>query len=107
MADRQHADVVNGLVITDLESEDSEEILHAAQVEEKKFELVKKQREILRRKMRRLLAKRIASARFLSKKVPKKVSGIVKKFSNIGKEIENFVQERNVGVDYWRRIGAF
>ena len=32
--------------------------------------------------------------------------GIVKKFPNIGKAIEDFVSERNVGADFWRRTGV-
>lgn len=68
--------------------------------EEKK--LVEEQRAIVRRKLRRQRAKRIASARFLSRKISKKVRGIVKKFPNIRKDIENYVTEFNVGADYWR-----
>ena len=32
--------------------------------------------------------------------------GIIKKFPNIGKDIEKFVTEWNVGADYWRRTGV-
>ena len=34
------------------------------------------------------------------------VRGIVKDFPEIGKTIEEFVQERNIGADHWRRTGV-
>ena len=104
--DEQHADVVNGLVVTDSESEDPELLSQAAVMEEEKKTVIKKHREILRRKIRRQRAKRIATANLLSRKVSKKARGIVKKFPNIGKAIEDYVSERNVGADYWRRTGV-
>lgn len=60
----------------------------------------------MRRKLRRRRVKRVADARFLLRKVSKKVRGIMKKFPNIGKDIEKFVTEQNVGADYWRRTGV-
>ena len=103
--EEQCANLVNGLVITDSESENPELWCQAAEVEIKR-KLVQKQRTILQRKMRRQRAKRIATANFLSRKVSKKARGIVKKFPNIGKAIEDFVLERNVGADFWRRTGV-
>ena len=104
--EEQRADLVNGLIITDSESENPELWSQAAEVETEKRKLVQKQRTILQRKIRRQRAKRIATANFLSRRVSKKTRGIVKKFPNIGKAIEDFVSERNVGADFWRRTGV-
>ena len=39
-------------------------------------------------------------------KVSKKARGIVRKFPNIGKAIEDLISECNVGADFWRRTGV-
>ncbi len=44
------------------------------------------------RKHMRQKAKRMAEARLLKRKLPKRVSRILKKFPNIGKDIEEFVK---------------
>ena len=44
--------------------------------------------------------------RFLSRKVSKAVRGVLLECPNIGKDIETFVSERNVGADAWRRTGV-
>ena len=85
--EEQRANLVNGLVITDSESENPELWCQAAEVKIEKRKLVQKQWTILQRKMRRQRAKRIATANFLSRKVSKKAHGIVKKFPNIGKAL--------------------
>ena len=103
--EKQHADLVNGLVITDSESENPELWSQAAEVETEKRKLVHKQRIILQLKICRQRAKRIATANFLSRKVSKKARGILK-FPNIGKAIEDFVSECSVGADFWRRTGV-
>ena len=100
--EEQRADLVNGLIITDSESENPELWSQAAEVETEKRKLVQKQRTILQRKIHR----QRATANFLSRRVSKKTRGIVKKFPNIGKAIEDFVSERNVGADFWRRTGV-
>ena len=43
-------------------------------------------------------AKAVAERRFLASRRSKKVTGILKTFPGIGKEIESFVQERSVGL---------
>ena len=68
----QHADLVNGLTITDSESENPELWSQAAEVETEKRKLLQKQRTILQRKIRRQHAKHIAAANFLSRRVSKK-----------------------------------
>ena len=44
--------------------------------------------------------------RFLCRKVSKKLRGVLEECPCIGKEIEAFVIERNVGADAWRRTGV-
>ncbi len=48
----------------------------------------------------------MAEQNFLSRKVSRKVRGILDQFPNIGKEIEAFVEESNVGAEAWRRTGV-
>lgn len=64
--------------------------------------LIKKKRKSLARRIRRAKAKEVARANFLSKKVSKKVKTVIDKFPDIGKTIETFVQDCNVGADAWR-----
>ena len=51
-------------------------------------------------------AKRIAEQNFLANKSSKRMSTIVTMFPDIGKVIEKFVKENNVGADRWRRTGV-
>lgn len=36
----------------------------------------------------------------------KRVLKLLKKYLNLGKDIESFVYENRIGVDVWRRIGV-
>ena len=65
-----------------------------------------KKRAAIKRKARRLWAKMIAEKHFLSNKNSKRVSRILQECPDIGKRIESFVQDRNVGADAWRRTGV-
>ena len=69
-------------------------------------EQVLKKRKKFKRKHARLKAQKIAEARLLRKKLPKGVSRILKRFPNIGKDVEEFVKSRKVGADAWRRTGV-
>ena len=69
------------------------------------MELVNKKKSSIRRKARYLKSKLIAKQRFLGRKQTRKVSKILQDCPDIGKEIEKFVQERNIGADAWRRTG--
>jgi hypothetical protein len=69
-------------------------------------EAVRKRRIMYRRKHVRQKAKRMAEARLLKRKLPKRVSRILKKFPNIGKDVEEFVSGKRVGADAWRRTGV-
>ena len=64
-------------------------------------EQVKIQRQKIKRKEKRQLARLKAESRLLKRKVPKRVSQIVNKFPNIGKDIEEFVRSNKVGADAW------
>ena len=48
----------------------------------------------------------IAEKRFLCNKSSKRVSKIIQQCPDIGKVIETYVQDRNVGADAWRRTGV-
>ena len=50
--------------------------------------------------------KAVAKRRFLQRKISKRVRGILAVYPDIGQCIENFVQERSVGADAWRRTGV-
>ena len=60
----------------------------------------------LRRKSSRDKAKAIAERKFLYRKASRKVSGILMECPDIGQKIEEFVKERSVGADAWRRTGV-
>ena len=65
-----------------------------------------KRRKAIRRRARYTKSKTIAEQNFLGRKTSSSVRGIVKDFPEIGKTIEEFVQERNIGADHWRRTGV-
>ena len=48
----------------------------------------------------------MAERKYFSKKKGKRVDGIVNQFLNVGRVIESFVQERNIGADAWRQTGV-
>ena len=60
----------------------------------------------IQRHARYLRNKVIAEHNFLCKKRSQKVSKIISDCDNIGKVIEEFVEERNIGADAWRRTGV-
>ena len=49
-----------------------------------------------------MFAKTIAENCFLSRKISKRTSKILKECPDVGKVIEAYVQDRNVGADAWR-----
>ena len=87
---------INGEVVTDTDSDECD--ISSKTIKEKKIKL--------RRKIRRLKAQAIAESRFLSRKVTKKTSKLLKDFPNIGEIVEDFVRDHNVGADSWRRTGV-
>ena len=67
---------------------------------------VKKQQRLLKRQTKRILVSNKVEQRLLKRKVPKAVSRVLRKFPNIGRDIEEFVRSRKVGADAWRRMGV-
>ena len=41
----------------------------------------------------------------LKRKVPARISKTLKKYPNIGKDIERFARQNRIGADSWRRTG--
>ena len=106
LADHE-ANALNGLIVTDSESElDPDELLDLHDLAgERVKSLVMKKRKSLQRRARYERAKQIEQRNYLGRKVSGKVTGILKDFPDIGKEIEKFVQDSSVGADAWRRTG--
>ena len=69
-------------------------------------EMILKHKKIYRRKSHARAAKAMAEACLLRRKLPNRVSRILKKHPNIGADIEAFVKERKIGADAWRRTGV-
>lgn len=97
---------VNDTGLTDSESDDPEDWLDFKLNSEKGKDILLKQRAIIKRMAKRHQAKIIAERCLLKRKVSKRVSSILKKFPNIGKDIEEFVSNKRCGADAWRRTGV-
>ena len=103
----QTAAILSGEIVSDSESDDADDYMGLTTVVSPHAKkLIEKKRKSLARRIRRTKAKEIAKVNFLSKKVSKKVKNVVDKFPDIGKTIENFVQDCNVMEDAWRRTGV-
>ena len=70
--------------------------------------LIKNRRKAIHRHCCYMKAKKIAEQTFLCRRTSHSVllRGIVKEYPNIGKEIEDFVQECNIGADCWCGTGV-
>ncbi len=93
--------LVNGEIVTDSESDNPDHYTNSRN----KLLAIKKKIDALCRGAKRRCAKRIASNKYLQQKT-RKVETIVEKYPDIGKTIEEFVQDCNVGADAWRRTGV-
>jgi len=94
-------------VVTDSESDDPESWLNLKQLKSPAgIELIKKQRKILRQQAKRRAAKLIANNCLLKRKIPKRVSSILKEFPSIAKDVEEYVKSKRCGADAWRRTGV-
>ena len=103
----REANALNGLIVTDSESDDPDTYLEVHDLCSAKAQaLITKKRKSIRRRARYLKSKHIAERNFLARKVSHQVRGILKEYPNIGQEIESFVQEANIGADAWRRTGV-
>jgi len=102
MHEQEHiARIVNGDIVSESESDDPEKYVGLSDpFSESAKSLVVKRRHQIRRRQK---AKAIAERRFLSRKMSKKGSRILKECPDVGKTIEAY---RNVGADAWRRTGV-
>ena len=99
--------MMNGDVVTDSESDDPEQYVGINDpFSSNAVKVIAKQRAINKRQMQRFQAKIIAEENFLTRKVSKKVSRILKECPDIGTVIEKYVEEHSVGADAWRRTGV-
>ena len=97
------ADALNGDMVSESDSNSPDAYLPDR---EASLALKKRLTAIRRKCARDDRAKAIAQKNYLRRKSNKKVTGIISKFPQIGKEIEQFVQDRSVGADAWRRTGV-
>ena len=67
---------------------------------------VNKQQQLLKRQIKIILVSKKVEWRLLKRKLPKAVSRVLRKFPNIGSNIEEFVCSRKVSADAWRRTGV-
>ena len=92
--------------LTDSESDNPEDWISLDLRSAEGKEVVKKHRTIIKRMAKRQEAKVVAERGLLKRKVSKKVSKVLQRFPNIGKDIEEFVQSKRCGADSWRRTGV-
>lgn len=103
---QRKVDALNGLVVSDSDTDDPEQYIGLSLTSDRLREVVARRRRSIQRRARYLWAKLLAERNYLGRKRSKSVKGIVMQFPNIGKVIEAFVKERNVGADAWRRTGV-
>ena len=108
ISEEREARAANGEIVSDSDSEQGQEMYFdlSDPLSDRGKELIKKRRITIKRRARRLKAKRIAERRFLSRKQSKHVSKVLSECPDIGKTIETFVSAANVGADQWRRTGV-
>ena len=93
---------------TDSENDDPEDWVTLSKGEPSNDVLKKKisqRKAILSRWKKRRISKIMLSRCMLKRKVPGRVSKTIKKYPNIGKDIERFARVRRIGADSWRRTG--
>lgn len=96
----------NGNIASDSDTENPDDYLGANGDQEKLQTRVKQRIIQIQQKAHREYAKRIAEKNFLARRRSTKVSGVLKTCPDIGKVIEQYVQDRSVGADAWRRTGV-
>ena len=104
--DSERVGVENETGLTDSESDDPEDWVNLNLQSDKGKQVLLKQREIIKRMAKRKEAKEIAERNLLKRKVSKKVGSVLKRFPNIGKDIEDYVSSKRCGADSWRRTGV-
>ena len=69
-------------------------------------DLLKKKVTAICHRNRRERVKMISEKNFLLRKRSKRVKGILHDYPNIGKVMEEYVEQRSIGADAWRRTGV-
>ena len=104
---QRKADALNGMVVSDSDTDDPEQYIGLSLTSGRLKEVVVKKRKSIHRRARYMRVKLLAERNYLGRRKSKSVKGIVKQFPNIGKVIEEYVQDRNIGTDAWRRTGTY
>ena len=89
------ARAVNNEIVTDSESDNPDDYVGISDghLDEKTRNLIEKKRKAIQRRAKRTLIKTLAEKRFLSRKVSKRVSTILRDCPDIGEQIESFVKD--------------
>ena len=104
---QREADIYNGEIVTDSESNDPNAVQTAkTPLDPCLRKTILKKRISVKRQAQRLMAKRIEQECFLGCQVSKRRDSIVAKYPDIGETIESFVRNNNVGAEPWRRTGV-
>ncbi len=98
----REAAALNGEIVSESDTDNPDDYFHSDRVSA----VLRKKVIAVRRKCQRDRAKAVAERNLLQRKRTKKVSGILADYPDIGKRIEEFVSERSVGADAWRRTGV-
>ena len=64
--------------------------------------VVARRRKAIKRRGQYLKTKKIAEQKFLARKQCKRTDSIISQYPDIGRVIEDFVEQRNIGADAWR-----
>ena len=92
--------IINGCVVSKSESDDSELFATLKEpLSEEGRTLIAKRRKALHRRVRRARTKAIAVRRLLTRRKSDRCSKILSECKDIGKVIEKFVSDHNVGAD--------
>ena len=99
----QQAEAVDrGEIVSESDSSNPDDCLQM-----KVTEWVKKRIKAIHRNKRRQVEKAVAERRLLRRKRSSKLfKGIIHVYLNIGKVMEEYVEQRSVGADAWRRTGV-
>jgi hypothetical protein len=105
--EKRLATAVNEEIVTDSESDNPDDYVGINDhLDDKTRMLIEKKRRAIQRRAKRTLIKTLAERSFLSRKVSKHVSNILRDCPDIGEQIETFVKDCSVGADSWRRTGV-
>lgn len=98
---------LDGCIVTDSEEETSDLFVTASDPSCPAMQvLISKRRKSIQNMKRRMRAKALIEGRILSRKKSQRYNSILYTCPGIGKVIEDFVSEHNVGADSWRRTGV-